>query len=228
MKATFVSALLVAGALALPHIQLNKRATFTEEVTMTEWTTTTVWVGPTGAGFAERHSGSASSSSVTSTSVSTSSATSLSIPIAVDAVKTSNVATPAAATLAPTVAPPAATPTPAAPVPAPASGGGPSGTGQLTFYELGQVSCGQVYTDADFVVALAVDVMNNPANPNNNPLCGKTITITYQGHTQQAKVVDTCQGCASGDVDLSPTLFQALVPAGLGAGRVSGASWSVY
>jgi len=67
--------------------------------------------------------------------------------------------------------------------------------------------------------------MNNGGNSNNNPLCGKTITITYNGVTKTAKVVDTCEGCAAGNIDLSPSLFQDFAP--LSAGRVGGVSWYV-
>jgi len=75
------------------------------------------------------------------------------------------------------------------------------------------------------VVALSHLVMDNGANSNNNPLCNKAITITYNGVTQVAKVVDTCEGCAIGDIDMSPSLFAKFAPAS--AGRVNGVVWSV-
>jgi len=117
-------------------------------------------------------------------------------------------------------------PSVSAPAPVvPATGGGPSGTGEITYYSLGLVSCGQVYSDSDDVVALATSVMANGGNSNNNPLCGKTINISYGGVTATAKVVGTCEGCAPGNIDLSPSLFQKFAP--LGAGRVPGVTWSV-
>jgi len=67
--------------------------------------------------------------------------------------------------------------------------------------------------------------MNNGGNSNNNPLCGKTITISYNGVTSTGTVVDTCEGCDAGSIDLSPSLFQKFAP--LGSGRVGGVTWSV-
>ncbi|KAI7518438.1 hypothetical protein KC331_g21208 [Hortaea werneckii] len=65
--------------------------------------------------------------------------------------------------------------------------------------------------------------MDNGANPNANPLCGQYITISYQGSTHQAKVVDTCPGCEDAAIDLSPSLFEAVAPNG--DGRVHGVEW---
>jgi expansin (peptidoglycan-binding protein) len=67
--------------------------------------------------------------------------------------------------------------------------------------------------------------MNNGANPNANPLCGKTINIYYNGNVHQARIFDTCPTCAEGSLDLSPSLFQAVAPNG--DGRVHGVSWSL-
>jgi len=250
MKASIAAALFATGALAMPYGQINKRATFTAEVTTTQWTTTTIYVDATGlpAAFVEISSTPVSSNivSIAAASISSSQLTSLpSIPTSTDipsftsipAVIPTSVVVPAvvAAPVATSIITPEApqqknpvpVPSPApAPAPAPVSGSGPSGSGELTYYSLGQVSCGQTYADTDYVVALATVTMANPANPNNNPICGKTINITYKGKTMAAKVVDTCEGCAAGDVDLSPSLFQALV-GDLGAGRVGGATWFI-
>lgn len=65
-------------------------------------------------------------------------------------------------------------------------------------------------------------MMNNPANPNANPLCGTKINIynpaTYT--TTQATIVDTCEGCGFEDIDVSPAVFKMVDPDGLGDGRV--------
>lgn len=99
-------------------------------------------------------------------------------------------------------------------------------TGDITWYTTGLGSCGITSHDTDAIVALSVPMMKNGANPNANPLCGKTITIfnptTYT--TTQATVVDTCKACAYGDIDMSPTLFTTVAPAG--DGRVHGIKWS--
>jgi len=76
---------------------------------------------------------------------------------------------------------------------------------------------------ADNIVALSHLYMNNPANPNNNPLCGKMITISHAGKKTQAKVVDTCQGCDIDSIDLSTGLFAIVAPDG--NGRVHGVDW---
>lgn len=66
-------------------------------------------------------------------------------------------------------------------------------------------------------------MMANGANPNNNPKCGAEITISYNGVTQTAKIVDTCPGCSGADLDLTPTLFEKFAPKS--EGRVSGVEW---
>ena len=75
------------------------------------------------------------------------------------------------------------------------------------------------------IVALAAGMMaaQGVANPNDNPLCGKSITISYGGKTVQATIEDTCPGCAQDGLDLTPTLFSQL--ANLDEGRVGGVQW---
>jgi hypothetical protein len=237
MKASIISALLVAGALAMPAA-IQKRAIFTDEVVVTVWTTTTIYTNPTDApaAFAEHSSSSSSVSSSASSSsapppssAAPTTAAAVTTPKPVAAIVTpppAVVTTPAAAVPAPVV--PAPAPVVPAPAPAPASGAVASGTGDLTYYDLtaGTTSCGGNYANTDMVVALAIPDMANGANPNNNPKCNAPITITYNGVTVSATVVDTCGGCAAGSIDLSPTLFTALT-GGLGAGRVGGATWTV-
>lgn len=96
-------------------------------------------------------------------------------------------------------------------------------TGDITHYDVGLGSCGWTSTDEEAVVAIPTDLMNNKANPNDNPLCGTYITISYAGQTHQAKIVDTCEGCLSTSIDLSPSLFTTVAPQG--NGRVSDVVW---
>ena len=65
-------------------------------------------------------------------------------------------------------------------------------------------------------------MMNNPPNPNDNPLCGTSINIynPATGSTTQATIVDTCEGCAYEDIDVSPSVFEAVDPNGLNDGRI--------
>jgi hypothetical protein len=138
---------------------------------------------------------------------------------------------------APTVpaAPPAAYTPPAASIPAAApstggsySGGGGKGdhTGDMTYYdvEVGLGSCGTTATNSENVVALSYLDMKNGANPNANPLCGKTINIYSDTGVHTAKVFDTCPACAQGSLDLPEPLFKLIAPNG--DGRVKGVSWS--
>ena len=87
-------------------------------------------------------------------------------------------------------------------------------------------SCGSTIQNGDAVVALSVPVMNNPANPNNNPICNKQISIhnPTTGTDTIATVVDTCQGCAFGNIDVMEDLFYKIAPNG--DGRVHGIEWT--
>jgi len=96
-------------------------------------------------------------------------------------------------------------------------------TGDITYYDVGLGSCGWISTPDQTVVAIPHGMMNNGINSNNNPLCGTTITISYNGRTHHAKIVDTCGGCEGASIDLSNSLFAAVAPEG--DGRVHGVSW---
>ncbi len=83
--------------------------------------------------------------------------------------------------------------------------------GDLTFYTAGLGACG-LTTDGtvDKVVALPHDLMGPLSN--DNPYCGKTITITCTatGKTTTAVVVDKCMGCTGYAIDLSNAAFDEL------------------
>lgn len=158
--------------------------------------------------------------------------------------ETTSTSAPPAPTTSTYVAPAPSTPAPAPSSPAPVSsappadssppsnGGGsaPSGqtyTGDLTYYTPGLGSCGVTNTASQNIVALAEGMMSamTPAsgNPNANPLCGKSITISYGGKTATATIMDTCPGCANGGLDLTPSLFEVFAP--LSEGRLTGMKW---
>lgn len=80
-------------------------------------------------------------------------------------------------------------------------------TGRMTYYDPGLGACGIFSTAGEAIVALGHDLWT-AANPNNDPLCGKTITINYGGQTATARVVDKCMSCTANDIDVSPTVFQ--------------------
>lgn len=61
------------------------------------------------------------------------------------------------------------------------------------------------------IAALAPADYGEYANPNDSPVCGKTIKIHGpNGNTVQATVADRCTGCSTGDVDVTPTVFELL------------------
>lgn len=150
---------------------------------------------------------------------------------------------------APTTTSPAAAPTtwtsPAAspsPPPQPTSGGGggnyPSNglsgdaaagtqyTGDFTWYQTGLGACGLTSGSDDPIVAISEDLFDQyaTANPNDNPVCGKKLTLTGVDGTQySATIVDRCTGCALSDLDLSEGFFNTVTSNG--NGRVSGMHW---
>lgn len=99
-----------------------------------------------------------------------------------------------------------------------ASSSSSSSSGDATYYNTGLGSCGWTSKDSDLIVALNHGQMENGANSNNNPNCGRTITATGPNGSVTVKVVDTCPGCANGDLDLSPAAFAKI--ADMSAGRV--------
>ncbi|KAI0742257.1 RlpA-like double-psi beta-barrel-protein domain-containing protein-containing protein [Daedaleopsis nitida] len=98
-------------------------------------------------------------------------------------------------------------------------------SGDVTWYDTGLGACGHANTDADFIVAVDHTTFDTwpgaTANPNNNPLCGRTMRVDAGGRSVTVVITDKCMGCAPGSVDLSPTAFLQLAP--LGVGRIHGA-----
>ena len=95
--------------------------------------------------------------------------------------------------------------------------------GDITYYTAGVGACG-IISDGDIqnVVALPHGLMGPESN--DNPYCGKTITITCiaTGKTTTATVVDKCMGCDGFSIDLSNAAFLDLDD--LAVGRTS-ATW---
>ncbi|KAI1401509.1 RlpA-like double-psi beta-barrel-protein domain-containing protein-containing protein [Hypoxylon fuscum] len=91
-------------------------------------------------------------------------------------------------------------------------------SGDMTYYTPGLGACGKYNKESDHIVALAPAQYGNDANPNKAKVCGKKISIHYGGKTATATVVDKCPGCASGSIDVSPSVFKQL--ASLDKGRV--------
>ncbi|KAI1409875.1 RlpA-like double-psi beta-barrel-protein domain-containing protein-containing protein [Hypoxylon sp. FL1857] len=88
-------------------------------------------------------------------------------------------------------------------------------SGDITYYTPGLGSCGETNSESDKVVALS------PAQFALDPkACGKTIQISMDNKTTTAKVVDKCPSCASGSIDVSPTVFQDIAPLTVGRTKI--------
>ncbi|EIN04075.1 hypothetical protein PUNSTDRAFT_138805 [Punctularia strigosozonata HHB-11173 SS5] len=100
-------------------------------------------------------------------------------------------------------------------------------TGDVTFFEPGLGACGQTNSASDSIVAISSTLFQSlqgaTANPNANPVCGKTITANFQGKTATVTIVDACPGCAQFDLDFSPAAFSQLADPSVG--RLTGVTW---
>lgn len=95
-------------------------------------------------------------------------------------------------------------------------------TGDITYYQAGLGACGLTTDgDTDMVIALPHELMGTQSN--GNPYCGKTVTISANGHKITAIVVDKCMGCVGYSIDLSNAAFLGL-GYDLNVGRTT-ASW---
>ncbi|EIM82452.1 uncharacterized protein STEHIDRAFT_64756, partial [Stereum hirsutum FP-91666 SS1] len=81
-------------------------------------------------------------------------------------------------------------------------------------------ACGITNVATDLVVAVSDDMYETwpgaTANPNLNPICGKTLTAFYGSKSVTATVVDRCGGCAFYDLDFSRGAFDQLASEDLG------------
>ncbi|GLB35356.1 hypothetical protein LshimejAT787_0209210 [Lyophyllum shimeji] len=78
-----------------------------------------------------------------------------------------------------------------------------------TFYDVGMGACGKYNVESDFIVALnSAQYGGGYPGPN----CFKTITMTYNGKTTNAVIMDECPGCPYGGLDLSRGLFKFFAP----------------
>jgi len=58
------------------------------------------------------------------------------------------------------------------------------------------------------VIALPFELMGTESN--DNPYCGKTVTIEHEGTSIVATIVDKCMGCYNHSIDLSTLAFHNL------------------
>lgn len=98
--------------------------------------------------------------------------------------------------------------------------------GDITYYAVGMGACGNDDSGKDNsenIVALSHEVMGSQSN--DNPLCGKTVTIYGGGRIATAIVRDKCMGCRANDIDVSEKVYKQLY-GGLSSGRIS-ISWTL-
>ncbi|KAF9044717.1 hypothetical protein BDZ89DRAFT_1058810 [Hymenopellis radicata] len=77
-----------------------------------------------------------------------------------------------------------------------------SARSSFTYYEAGLGACGGTNSGSDFIVAMSAQDWDNGAH------CNAQITISINGKSTQATIVDECMGCPSGDLDFSEGLFK--------------------
>ncbi|KAG5728346.1 Allergen Asp f 7 [Termitomyces sp. T112] len=82
-----------------------------------------------------------------------------------------------------------------------------------TFYAVGLGACGKTNVPSDFIVALN-SAQFGGGYP--GPHCFETITMTYNGKTATATIMDECPGCPFGGLDLSTGLFTFFAPESVG------------
>jgi hypothetical protein len=100
--------------------------------------------------------------------------------------------------------------------------------GDGTFYATGLGACGITNTDSDMIAAASELLFDtfpgyDGVNPNNNPICGKTVSVTYEGKQISVTLTDRCTGCAYGALDFSPTAFDKLSDPSVG--RIHDIEW---
>jgi hypothetical protein len=101
-------------------------------------------------------------------------------------------------------------------------------TGQGTYYATGLGACGITNNDNQHIAAVSELLFDtypgyDGANPNQNPLCGKTVTASYQGKSVQVTLTDRCTGCKITDLDFSPSAFNEIADPAVG--RISDMTW---
>ncbi|KAF8908323.1 RlpA-like double-psi beta-barrel-protein domain-containing protein-containing protein [Mucidula mucida] len=87
----------------------------------------------------------------------------------------------------------------------------------FTYFATGLGACGETTVDSDYIVAISAQDWDSGAH------CFASITITVDGKTASASIVDECMGCASGDLDFSQGLFEYFADTSVG---VLSGSWS--
>ncbi|KZT72375.1 hypothetical protein DAEQUDRAFT_763097 [Daedalea quercina L-15889] len=101
--------------------------------------------------------------------------------------------------------------------------------GTLFWFDPGLGACGFTNTSDQLVASVSADIFNSypgaTANPNDNPICQQNLTITYNGTSVTAPIVDYCPDCDDYWVGLSPVGFEDF--ASTDQGIVSNVTWEI-
>ncbi|KAF8872346.1 hypothetical protein BD779DRAFT_347326 [Infundibulicybe gibba] len=86
-------------------------------------------------------------------------------------------------------------------------------------------ACGEIIHNTEFIVALNAPQYqaSTPAGSFRSTFCDQSITITVNGKTTTAKIMDECVTCPANGLDLTQALFSFFAP--LSSGLVIG-SWN--
>lgn len=82
--------------------------------------------------------------------------------------------------------------------------------GEGTYFDVGLGACGQYSVNTDYVAALNHVQFGDYVNGALSPACGMCLEVSGPLGAVRVKVVDKCPGCQKGDIDLSPTAFEAI------------------
>ncbi len=90
-------------------------------------------------------------------------------------------------------------------------------SGTASYYnDAGYGACGtQINAATEMLVAAPAALWTTP-NPNNDPLCRKSIRVTHNGRTITVPIKDKCPSCPSNKIDLSQPAFASLADTSLG------------
>ncbi|KII86657.1 hypothetical protein PLICRDRAFT_113446 [Plicaturopsis crispa FD-325 SS-3] len=79
-------------------------------------------------------------------------------------------------------------------------------SGRGTWFDVGLGNCGYTDQNSDPILAISTDIYGSGGN------CNQWVHITNlaNGKSAWGKTRDSCPSCGSGDLDMSPSLFQQL------------------
>ena len=90
-------------------------------------------------------------------------------------------------------------------------------SGTASYYnDAGYGACGTKINAATELLVAAPAALWTTPNPNNDPLCRKSIRVTYNGRTITVPIKDKCPSCASNKIDLSQPAFSRLANTSVG------------